>query len=282
MSDLEDEIKKINAALDILKPYAEWTHNYSHTQAVLLKMAALDTKNVIEFWHQGTVPIKFYIPKALVDHVQRYYLETEKFWDQDSLLALEPFIKNKAVVDVGANVGNHAIYWGLVAEATSVQAFEPILETFIILEKNIKLNGLGRLIKAHRCALGAQNGTGDPTSHAENRMQSTVQARTDGQGAIRVRTLDSFKLTAVDFIKIDVEGHTIDMLRGSTSTFERFKPSIYVELFPHEGNTCKQFLENIGYIFLGSIEEYNYVFCHSSKTAEANAFRGIIKGEWPF
>lgn len=45
--------------------------------------------------------------------------------------------------------------------------------------------------------------------------------------------LDDFELTNVGFIKIDVEGHELAVLRGASKTIEREQPNLMVEV---EGN----------------------------------------------
>lgn len=276
--------EKLDELIDLvksLKPYIEWTHNYSVAQVRLLKLLRLGPSNIIEFYYQGTVPFKFYVPKGDIDHIQAHYLMSESFWDQPTLEALAPLLKGKHILDVGANVGNHSVYWGRLCGVASIHAFEPIPETFNILERNIELNGLRKTVKAHRCALGSVNGTGDPTSRADNRMQATVSTRGDAGGAISVQTLDSFNFRSVDFAKIDVEGHTIGMLKGSVETLKKHSPTMYIELFPFEAVECKNFLDNLGYEVLGSIEDGNFVFVHSSKSEERKGFGGAVRGPWP-
>ena len=281
MSEHERNLEKLIELVEALKPYIEWTHNYSIAQVRLLKLLRLGPSNIIEFYYQGTVPFRFYVPKGDIDHIQSHYIMSESFWDQGTLEALAPVLRGKHVLDIGANVGNHSVYWGKLADVSSIQAFEPIPETFGILERNIELNGLKKTVKLHRCALGALNGTGDPTSRADNRMQAMVSTRSDTGGAIPVRTLDSFNLREVHFAKIDVEGHTIGMLQGSVATLKKFSPSLYIELFPFEANLCRDFLAEHGYEVMGSIEEGNFIFVHSSKTDDKQIFRNIVKGEWP-
>jgi FkbM family methyltransferase len=45
---------------------------------------------------------------------------------------------------------------------------------------------------------------------------------------VRVRRLDSFGLTALGFVKIDVEGHELAVLRGAPLTLARNQPTILV------------------------------------------------------
>ncbi len=46
---------------------------------------------------------------------------------------------------------------------------------------------------------------------------------------VQQKTLDSFVFENVDYIKIDVEGHELKVLRGATNTIKKYNPLIVVE-----------------------------------------------------
>jgi FkbM family methyltransferase len=50
---------------------------------------------------------------------------------------------------------------------------------------------------------------------------------------VDVATLDSFHLDEVGFIKADVEGHELPVLRGATETLRRWRPTILTEVEEH-------------------------------------------------
>ena len=45
-----------------------------------------------------------------------------------------------------------------------------------------------------------------------------------------LKPLDDFALGGVDFIKIDVEGHEVEVLLGAAATIERCRPMVLIEL----------------------------------------------------
>jgi len=47
---------------------------------------------------------------------------------------------------------------------------------------------------------------------------------------VRTRTLDSYGFDDVSFIKIDVEGHEMDVLAGSDRTIAQSRPNLLVEI----------------------------------------------------
>ena len=52
----------------------------------------------------------------------------------------------------------------------------------------------------------------------------------DEPGSIQCRTLDSFNLNNIDFIKIDVDGFEVKVLGGAIETITRNNPAINIEM----------------------------------------------------
>tara|TARA_B100000900_G_scaffold391103_1_gene385391 strand:+ start:214 stop:603 length:390 start_codon:yes stop_codon:yes gene_type:complete len=80
---------------------------------------------------------------------------------------------------------------------------------------------------------------------------------------IKVRTLDSYKIRDVDFIKIDVEGYEPRVLQGGMETIERYSPAILCEI--NQGDfSARQILESIGYkcvdVYLKEGTPHDYMF----------------------
>jgi len=81
---------------------------------------------------------------------------------------------NPAIIDVGANVGNHAIYWALTYHA-EVSAFEPYHPARRLLDANVTRNGVGTLVDVHEQALGEGPGRATPgASHTIAEHRPTV------------------------------------------------------------------------------------------------------------
>lgn len=244
------------------------------------KLATLGPSKIIEFWYSGCVRVQFYVPKAHLDIVQTHLMMSESFWDQDTLEAFSPYVRGRNILDIGANVGNHSVFWGRIAGAKSIVAFEPIPETFEILQRNVELNGLSKIVKIHPFGLGARETTGDPWSEARNRMHAIIRPREDRGGAVKIRPLDALSLTPFDFAKIDVEGHTALLLKGAERTLARLKPTLYVELWVSERPEAKAILDACGYQVLGSVEDSNYLFVHRDRPEDVETLRSIVSGPW--
>ena len=71
------------------------------------------------------------------------------------------------------------------------------------------------------------------------------------EGSIQCRTLDSFKFSNVDFIKIDVDGFEHQVLIGAKRTIKKFSPVINIEMKRMKRSlivhNCMNFLRKRGY-----------------------------------
>ena len=64
---------------------------------------------------------------------------------------------------------------------------------------------------------------------------------------IETRTLDDFSFFAIDFMKIDVEGHEDKVLYGAEQTIKKHKPLIYIEVWKGSEEKIANILNNFGY-----------------------------------
>ena len=77
----------------------------------------------------------------------------------------------------------------------------------------------------------------------------------DKNGDEKIRTLDSFNLSNISFIKIDVEGYEINLLKGAYETIKRDKPVIFIEKTITNDNDLVNFLNNLGYDIFKEFEK---------------------------
>ena len=59
--------------------------------------------------------------------------------------------------------------------------------------------------------------------------------------------LDVFYSGVPSIIKIDVEGHELQVLKGAENTIKKYTPMILVELFDFENNKAAKYLKSLGY-----------------------------------
>ncbi len=75
----------------------------------------------------------------------------------------------------------------------------------------------------YNCALGDEELTVRASGGAITNLRNTKVKK------VNQKTLDSFNFENVDFIKIDVEGHELKVLKGSQKTLEKYNPVICME-----------------------------------------------------
>lgn len=146
------------------------------------------------------------------------------------LTAALAFVKRKCVA---VDIGGHCGLWSrpLSYIFKEVHAFEPVAAHRECFEKNLA----GRENWAlYPFALGDREG---PISlHSGPNSSGDTYVKAGGEHVAQMRTLDSFELTGVDFIKIDTEGHEYFVLKGGEQTIRRDKPAIIVEQKPGKGS----------------------------------------------
>jgi FkbM family methyltransferase len=146
----------------------------------------------------------------------------------------------RCVMDVGANIGLFTMAVKGVAPEATVYAFEPISDTFHVLEQNVRLLD-GSNIHLYNVAIGSQdhgektftffpNMPGNSTAlPALKDDQKPVMDQIFGKETadflyqsetrtVAIRTLSSVireqGITSVDYLKIDVEGSETSVLEG--------------------------------------------------------------------
>lgn len=138
-------------------------------------------------------------------------------------------------VDAGANIGAFSL---LMARCATVQgwvyAFEPCPDFAGRLRRHREINGLNN-ISVHERALGAVAGAAvcsqEGLPYCSTAWIHHV-APSAGAVAVEVVTLDDFFAArkAPGFIKVDIDGHELDLLEGGRKLIEQAKPIIVIEV----------------------------------------------------
>lgn len=215
-----------------------------------------------------TLKPSFYLPLYRQDYIQQEiltegnYYEFEnldficKHWDDGKVRAK---IENGTLVDIGANIGNHTLYFFFECGIKKAYCFEPITSTFNILQKNITINSLEKKTKLINCAVGATESMAS-VSHYEKENIGATQISVDDNGRIPLIKLDSLQIEdVVDIIKIDVEGFEKQVIQGCLETINKNKPFILIEIQPENLDSICNTLHTIGYHHIQLIG-INYLF----------------------
>lgn len=176
---------------------------------------------------------------------------TGKFYEQDILdkwiLPLRE--KIKIIYDIGANIGNHTLYFALNTNAEKIYSFEPMKINYDILQKNITQNCLNN-VTYFNVALGEKKSTAFMEVEKENNNGSAkiVDGCNEGTVEVEVEVLDDFNLPNPDFIKIDVEGFEVSVLNGMTKTLKNTDAYVWIEVDEKNAAEVYKIMKSFGYI----------------------------------
>jgi FkbM family methyltransferase len=159
--------------------------------------------------------------------------------DADLAFLREHIRPGMHVVDVGANVGVHShAFAHAVGPDGKVTAFEPDPVLFAAMSASLRTNQL-RNVTAHQMALGDCPGSGQLNrgllNSGDNRLVVVAGPSAGGDSVeAQIATLDDVLVGApVDFVKIDVQGAELSVLRGMRKTVQANpRLQLYVELWP--------------------------------------------------
>jgi len=132
-------------------------------------------------------------------------------------------------IDVGANIGAFTIPMAdLVTPSGLVYAFEASTANVVLLTENVRQNQCADLVTIMPCAASDKDGTlkvdKQSALHAYSRKDIN-----EGEFEVTCTTIDSLQLPRCKLIKIDVDGHELEVLNGAVETIERCRPIIYIE-----------------------------------------------------
>lgn len=137
---------------------------------------------------------------------------------QGFLKTLKPYLKG-TILDVGANVGTHSIYY---ARYGYVICFEANPIAFECLTHNMRHENC---LLLNRAVSNKDNQFIDMVNEGTNYgAQHTTPGTT-----IETITIDSLNLIECNFIKMDIEGDELAALQGAKETIAEFKPVLCVE-----------------------------------------------------
>jgi FkbM family methyltransferase len=162
-----------------------------------------------------------------------YYLNVLKRTPSDcepDLLALRNVIsRGERCLDVGANIGVYTRELSRLAGPTGkVKAFEPVPETFAALSKSVRRLGLSN-VEVFNLAISDHHGkVSMSVPMREDGVPNLYRAEVCEGNTVACVPLDSM-IEPVDFVKIDVEGHEFEVLRGAAELLRRHRPILLVE-----------------------------------------------------
>lgn len=174
-------------------------------------------------------------------------------------------------VDAGANIGNHTVALSKVNPLSECFSVEANADIFNYLEQNVKLN---RLSNVNLLCGGLSDVGGSPFISNFNSKQigaSTVSVGVPNSDRLTL-TIDDIipKDKPTSFIKIDCEGHDLEVLKGAYNTIKRDLPVVAIEIWkpyvwerlnlPSPKNLIIELLEPLGYSLVYNDVLDNHIF----------------------
>ncbi len=164
---------------------------------------------------------------VLDNYIEWVVYSTRSYFEYVYLNLLRTLVKGGVALDVGANVGNHSHAFSAIFD--QVYAFEPFEPVADRLEE--KASRLAN-VSVNRFALGAQAATLRFTAPTTRNL-GTGHIDPEGEITVEVVNGDNFVKESVsepvNFIKIDVEGHELEVLQGLSETISTHRPLVIFE-----------------------------------------------------
>ena len=175
------------------------------------------------FWNN--IPDKYYLP--LLYHAGS---GAKKIIRKEISILMELVKARNVAVDIGANIGLYS--YPLSKAFRKVVAFEPVPHCAAILKNYGAAN-----IEVHNVGLSSFDGFLELHIPVHNGVEisgcasfSNIPGKDGKIITSPVTTLDRCLLTGVSLMKIDVEGHELEVLKGADVTIKREKPVILIEI----------------------------------------------------
>lgn len=208
--------------------------------------------------------------RARISWLAHLFKACAKQYHQELIPALSHLIPEDGVVlDVGAHAGQFAKQFAKLAPRGHVYSFEPGSYALSILRIAVRLNRLGNVTVL---GMGLAEEPGELKLSIPVKSSGSYGFGLAHMGAagdeergrklvsqsVPVTTLDLFAeqrgLDRVDFIKADIEGWELRLLKGGAKMLERFQPTLLLEVNPgalaRAGDTPEdlfQYLTGFGY-----------------------------------
>ncbi len=207
---------------------------------------------------------------GVIQENEIFWSGLEGGWEKKSIQLWQILAKDaKIIFDIGANTGVYGLVAQCVNSSSKVFCFEPLPEVFAILSKNIQENNY--LITPKMLALSNYTGTanvylnrGESFAYSVTVNKNTLNHTNFDELEIQTTTLTEFieknNLSEINLMKIDVEGHELEVIAGMDKYLDLFKPSILIEVLTKEmGVELTKVFDNMNYLYFNIDDDNNSV-----------------------
>lgn len=192
-------------------------------------------------------------------------------WEKKSISIWAELCRNADVIfDIGANTGIYALLAKSINPQANVHAFEPISGVYDILEQNNNINHFD--IHSHQIGLSDYDGKADiylkkgkdfaysvtvnKNTLAQNELADKIEIKVNKLSSIILNN----NITKIDLMKIDVETHEPEVLKGMGEYLMRFKPTIIIEVLDDEiAKQLNIIFQNMNYLYFNIDDNKNTI-----------------------
>lgn len=198
------------------------------------------------------------------DEIQKYWLKNS-FYEEHELNEMSKYIKPQSVIlDVGANIGNHAMWFDKNTDPLAVYVIEPHRRAITLMLQNVAVNYCHRIrFDFVGIALGEFKSKSIIKMEEAHNLGAT-QLEVSDDGFIDTHPGDDLNLNP-NFIKIDVEGMELETLRGLEKTIKRCMPNMFIEVNNEHDEEFREMMHEYNYEIVFESINYltskNYIVC---------------------
>lgn len=230
--------------------------------------------------YYNTDPTTIYTHDEDNDWVSKMIHRKREFYEQGLLGFINTKYHDQAnILDIGANIGNHSLFFAKYLAYDHLYSFEPMRENIEIFKRNLApYTDKSTLFEF---ALGDKEEELTLYNQYDKNYGGISLVRDEHKvnavGTTRVVTLDSLHLENISLIKLDVEMFEVEVLKGGKQTIQKYTPTIILEnnhyYFSHihtDPEPHKDIMEELGYtkIYANVHQSSMDVWCAASAKEE--------------
>lgn len=171
--------------------------------------------------------------------------DTKTFCELNLLEKIRSLKIGGTYLDIGGNIGNHAIFFSRFCNCDKIISFEPTPRFFRCLEENVKNNDKDGKISIVKAAVHDKVGRGK-MKNGGGGEENEILVPGDQVDVIMVKKSDY--PDKIGLIKVDTEGTELYALKGCETVIEEDHPTVVVECVTiRRFRECYYYLRKFGY-----------------------------------
>ena len=219
----------------------------------------------------------YYLPQFALKDLIRNEIIDNKVFDKKVYETAVKYVKDDTIVlDVGANFGQLSVLLSKYKNNVEVYSFEASKYIFEILKKNVQINNAN--VKLFHNLVGNETeqelfikklNISKFNTYGSNMIEKTEIRNENSPNIEKINSIkidDIFFGKKISFMKIDVQGYDLEVLKGSKNTIIKHQMPIIFEYeedfakdFNYSFKSFENFIDEINYKISIQIDKSNYL-----------------------